>query len=340
MRKALAAVCLFSALVVPAIAHAEDPPPLPPPTASTTATASGTIDTVHLRNGGMFRGHVTEIIPGDHVTIVVEGKAESRRIPWPEVERVIVASTAVPPPPTASTPAPATPPTPAPMVGPKARVHITSPKQVLLYRRPSGSTAFVQQCTSPCNEDLPIGDTYRVTGNGVAQSKEFHLEASPGGTVDVVVDPPSTGGMIFGGFMAGGGATAAYVGLLMTLVGAAEAAKDCNRATIPRSSSSTSYYDASNCEDTKETAEVVRNVGLVTMGVGAVLTAVGIVVFLNNAGTDITQKGASHGDAKADPPRALDAYLRVPDYRGKRSSAENAVSAPPAVFPLLYTAHF
>ena len=226
MRRAKETLTLLAAIALtPAVARADDPPPLPPPSAQTTATASGTVDTVHLRNGGMFRGHVTEIIPGDHVTIVVEGKAESRRIPWPEVDRVIVASTAVPPPPSSSTTAPAaaTPPTPAPMVGPKARVRITSPKQVILYRRPAGSNAFVQQCTSPCNEDLPIGDTYRVTGNGVAQSKDFRLDAPPGGAVDIVVDPPSTGGMILGGFMAGGGASAAYVGLLMTLVGAAAA---------------------------------------------------------------------------------------------------------------------
>src|SRR5687767_641679 len=85
MKGVLSAVTLAVAMAAPAIARADDPPPLPPPTQQTTTTANGTVDTVHLRNGGMYRGHVTEILPGDHVTIIVEGKAESQRIPWPEV---------------------------------------------------------------------------------------------------------------------------------------------------------------------------------------------------------------------------------------------------------------
>jgi hypothetical protein len=320
---------LTAALLVPTEAFAdEEPPPLPPPAASegaTAPTATTTIDAVHLRNGGLYRGRVTEIIPGDHVTVVVE-KGETKRVPWAEVDRVIVASTAVPPPPSPGAAAPATPAVPAPMVGPRARVHISTKRNVLLYRRPAGSSNWVQACMSPCNQELPIGDTYRITGNGVAASKEFHLEANPGGVVDVTVDPPSTGGMVGGGFLAGAGATAAYVGLLMALVGAVD---------------SNTCWDSGSCTHSKREAEDLRNAGLITMAVGTAITVGGLLIFISSAKTDITQS-SGHGDsgAAAPPSRPLDAFLRQPSWKGASTSSERAAAAPPAAFPVLFQGTF
>lgn len=320
-----------AATAVPSIAFADDeaPPPLPAPsapaaTATTAPSASTTVDAVHLRNGGMYRGRVTEIVPGDHVTVVVAPGGETKRIPWPEVDRVIVASTPVPPAPTTATPVPSTPTAPAPMVGPRARVHITSPKQVILYRKAAGTSSFQQACTSPCDLELPIGDTYRLAGNGLSQNKELHLAAGPGGFVDIVVDPPSTGGMILGGFIAGGGATAAYVGMLMALIGQSEADRGCY-------SYSTGYGD--NCAERQSDGEAVRNAGLVTMIVGAGVTALGVVVFINSASTDIGQRTGG-------PSRSNDAFLRKPTWRRMASSAESANAAPAAAFPVLFTHRF
>jgi len=315
-----------------AFAQEEEPPPLPPPASSggTTATpsASAVVDSVHLRNGGLYRGRVTEIVPGDHVTVIID-QGETKRVPWAEVDRVIVASTAVPPPPAPGAAAPATPPVAAPMVGPRALVRITSKKNVILYRRPAGSTSWVQACTSPCNQELPIGDMYRVTGNGVAASKEFRLEASPGSTVDIAVDPQSTGGMVLGGFLAGGGALVGYVGMLVALV----AATDANRC-----------YDfsttTSGCQSRKEDAEDARNGGLIAMGIGAAATVGGILIFLSNAKTDISQtagRGESSGAASQHGP--LDAFVRKPTWRNV-SSAERAAAAPPAAFPVLFQGAF
>lgn len=335
---ASAAVLAGVTLIAPRVARADDaPPPLPPPTTS-ESTAPNVIDSVHLRNGGLYRGRVTEIVPGDHVTIQID-KGETKKIPWPEIDRVIVASTAVPAPPTSSSPASpayapsATPPIDAPMVGPRARVHLSSSKNLILYRRPAGSTAWVPACHSPCNEELPIGDTYKVTGNAVASSKEFHLDAPPGGSVDVAVDPPSTGGMIFGGFVGAGGATAAYVGLLLALIGQSDASKDC----YDYSNSSSSYY----CN--KSSGEKLRNAGLITLAVGTGLTAAGILIFLASAKTDITQSGGkgvarSDKDGDANKPR-VDAFLRQPTWKSV-SSAEHATEAPKASFPLVLSGSF
>lgn len=332
MRRASLFVSILAASLVPSVAFADDEvPPLPPPTAASAPSASTTVDAVHLRNGGLYRGRVTEIVPGDHVTVIVAPGAETKRIPWPEVDRVIVASMPVPPAPTSTTPVASTPVAPAPMVGPRARVHITSPKQVILYRRAAGTSAFQQACTSPCDLELPIGDTYRLAGNGLSQNKELHLSAGPNGFVDIVVDPPSTGGMILGGFIAGGGATAAYVGMLMALIGQSEADRSCYTY-------GTSY--GSSCEDKKSDGESVRNAGLVTMVVGAGVTALGVIVFINSASTDITQRaGGGHGDAKTKNER-LDAFLRAPSWKTAGSSAEGANPAPAAAFPLMFTGRF
>jgi hypothetical protein len=70
------------------------------------------------------------------------------------------------------------------------------------------------------------------------------------------------------------------------------------------------------------------------MVVGAGLTALGIVVFVNNASTDITQ----HTGGGAPP--ASDAFVRRPSWRGVASSAGNATGAPAAAFPLLFTHRF
>jgi hypothetical protein len=209
------------------------------------------------------------------------------------------------------------------MVGPRARVHITSPKQVILYRKAAGTSSFQQVCTSPCDLELPIGDTYRLAGNGLSQNKELHLAAGPGGFVDIVVDPPSTGGMILGGFVAGGGATAAYVGMLMAFIGQAEADRSCYAHSLS--------YGSESCEERQSDGETLRNAGLITMVVGAAVTVLGVVVFINSASTDIGQRTGAQPN---------DAFLRKPTWRTVATSAESATGAPAAAFPVLFTHRF
>src|SRR5262249_52023245 len=137
----------------------------------------------------------------DHVTIAVEG-GETKRLTWAEVDHVIVGPVALPP---AAKAAPADPtpppqvPSPPPRVEdlPGAHVHIDSPKPVYVYWRPPGSTAWEKVCASPCDMELPVSGTYKVTGNGVA-AKEFGLQANAGESVVVEVEPSSTAGVVAG----------------------------------------------------------------------------------------------------------------------------------------------
>jgi hypothetical protein len=268
---------------------------------------------VQLRTGGIYRGRVKEIVPGDHVTIVPEGQVAEQKIAWRDIEKVIVASA-----PQQATPMVAAP----PAVGPKARVHITTSRRVMLYRKPAGTESWFEACSSPCDQDLPTGDTYKIVGSGIPSSKEFRLDVGPSGFVDLGVDPPATGGMVLGGIVAGAGGLAFLVGGLMALVGATNAGLDCTH-WAGQGQYFTSQQD---CEDTKSKGPGVRDAGLVTFGIGAAVTGLGLLVLFNSATTDVDQHG---GGAKP----ARDAYVRTPTWTA-------ATATPSAQFPLVFTRHF
>jgi hypothetical protein len=277
----------------------EDAPPPPnqaPPGGGVIESTTVTVDTVHLRSGGMFRGRVTEIVPGDHVTVLLP-TGESRRVVWRDVDRVIVASTAVPPVPSAS--APAT----APMSGPRARVHIKAPSPSYLYRRAAGTTEFVTACQTPCDAEMPIGDTYKIGGSGFTTTGEFKLDAPPGGSVELIVDGPNWAGIIGGGLLTSGGAFTAYVGTIFALAGG-----DCS-----------SY--SGGCKES-------RNVGLGALAVGAGMIALGLVIVFPSLKTDFSQHNS---------PPSKDAFVRTPSWRSAALTNEGFA---PGMFPLLYEGRF
>ncbi len=325
MRRLLETVTVIGwVFLAPKSALADDgAEPLPVSPAQTAVVAvpvatapGGRPDAVYLRSGGMVRGRVHEIIPGHHVTATLEATGEVRIIPWAEIDRVVLGdATALPPPPGASILASSAPSAPAPMAGPRAHVHISTPKTVQLFRRPAGTTGWTNACASPCDIDLPLGDDYRVTGSGVAQSKEFRLQGAPGERLEIVVDPTSASGMVAGGLVAGTGAFAMYIGFLTTLVGVAQTNRSC---------SSYYYSTTSQCLRDNRDGPAVRNVGLGILLAGTAAAVIGLVVVVNSAGTEVTQHGAA-----AHAPK--DAFLREPVWRGVATTNE----AGTMVFPLL-----
>lgn len=284
---------------------AASPPAAAPASPPSDASAP---DSVTLRTHVWYRGRVTEILPGDHVTIVLP-TGESKRVAWADIEKVVVSSQPAP----AAQPLAGEP----PLVGPLARVHVSSPRPATLYRRPRGSASWHLACHSPCDRALPLGDDYRVAVTGGSGIKEFRLNGAPNSVITVDVSPPSVLGMVGGGAIAGTGLTGMYVGSLLTLIGLANTGTSCTGA-----------YNRAQCQSNKDAGPVVRNVGLVTLGVSTLATLGGAWLFVASASTDVGQTSSSSNDA----------FLRAPEWRS--ASAAEAATSPSATFPVVLTRSF
>jgi hypothetical protein len=293
-------------------------------------------DTIYLRNGGMIRGRVQEILPTAYITVTLS-TGEVKKVPWGEVERVIVASAAtvpsLPPLPATPDPAPKPPPSPPPpMVGPLVRVHVTSSKKVELHRKRDGvggTSGWVHACMSPCDLDLPAGDTYKVTGSGILSSSDLRLHEGPNHTATLVVDPTSVSGMVLGGLLGGAGGWGAYVGLLMVAIGGAQAEGKCYG---PYDNTYATSYGASfdRCERERRTGPGLRDAGFIVLGTSVLVGIAGVLVLWKSASTDVSQPAAA-------PPN--DAFLREPTWK-KPSALESAARPPVSTFLPLIDARF
>lgn len=241
IRRVVAGALGLTLLPMPALAQpaaAEAPaPPAPPPAPATTpntatpaAPAPAGADEVLLKNGGMLRGDVIELMPDDHVTILVGG--ERREIPWGEVETVTRGKYAPEPapaaPPTRPTPPPkSTPaqPTQTPSSG-KPRVHLEVPsgRSVEMQRIVGGLYAsgygasmsgvtWQTVCASPCDRvvDGSTGVPFVLGDSPIVFSKKFKLN-DRSGDVHIDVKPGRPGVMILGAIATGLGIAGAAGG--------------------------------------------------------------------------------------------------------------------------------
>lgn len=234
MKLGLTAFWLLAASAVTTLALADDPQP----------------DSVFLRDGTAARGHVAEMIAYDHVTIVLP-RGERKRIPWAEVEHVLVGSQSPFGPP---------PPTPTPTLTepdrPTLHVHFTATETTFLYREPEGTTDWITVCASPCDADVPVSDHYRVGGNG-NPTKDVQLAGAAGETITLHVDGRNHGALIGGWLLMGLGS--------MVGVAALSGGND-------------------------ENSESAGKRALILSAVGVAVLVTGILVYVKAAKTDVTQK--------------------------------------------------
>jgi len=157
--------------------------PAPAPAASAAAAS----DVVHLKNGGILRGTISELVPGQYVTIVLI-TGETRKIPFTEVEHAGAANepakaNAAP---AAATAAATDFPAAAAKSGEaqpfavvhaaESRVSVTSnPTGITLFRRAASAgfngqgtvSGYDEVCTAPCNVSMPAGThTFAVAKPG------------------------------------------------------------------------------------------------------------------------------------------------------------------------------
>jgi hypothetical protein len=297
MRRIRPLLVLAALTAANGVAYADEPVASEqrPPPGATAAT-----DNVHLRGGGIQRGRVTELVPGDHVTVVAEG-GEAKRIPWSEVEELVMPAS---PPRSEGAAAPPLAPTPA---GPVVRVHITTPKSVMLQRRAAGSIDWGPVCMSPCDMDVPAG-TYRITGKDVG-TKELVLEAGSKTAANIEVHPRSVPGMV--------------MGITLTSVGAVTASFSLGAWLLDSVMGSMGHGSG---RDSRSNAPL----GIAALGAATAL--VGVFVLVRSAKTDVVQ--SHHGKAGSRPPH----YAREPMFAGATTAP--APATPAVTWPLVFTHAF
>lgn len=232
--------------------------------AGPAATPAG-LDTVELRDGGIVRGTIVELRPGELVTVIVAGEGGTRTFAWEEVTATHVGQVGA---------APAAAPAPAPMpletrpasgaaagrgrprltieVRGRRQVHLFTPGQGLMV--PTSQPTVVRSgailrsvCQAPCGQviDGSEGYPFFFGGDRVPLSRPLYLNDAEG---DVVAEVrPGRLGFLVGGVLA------TSYGLVGTIAGATLVGIDHERFGRP---------------------------GGITLGVGAALLVSGIVMMV------------------------------------------------------------
>jgi hypothetical protein len=217
---------------------------------------SGPEVTVVARDGATFHGQMVEKIPGQYVTLRL-ATGEDRRIAWWFIQSLI---------------------------GPDGTDQITGP-QVAIDFRADDDRAKLQKlgkdgewfdaCQTPCRGRVSATGTYRVGGDGIRLSESFKLT---GDAMRIDASVGTRGRTVGGAILAIGGGAVAYVGALVFLLGAAEAASRGDDTSRPL---------------TDDERSDLRTVGGVMFLAGAGAGIGGLLMLLNNQ-TEVT---FSHGPA-------------------------------------------
>jgi hypothetical protein len=257
------------------------------PAAAAEAKAT---DSVELQNGGLVKGEILVMDPGEKVVIQVPGEDEPRTIPWSEVSDVQRGSDRPPPPPPKERDE-------EPSGKGKVRVHIeaddddegvtlTEHMRTGTVLTPYGTIVGVASntiCSAPCGEsvDAKSGKMYTISGEGLTDSAPFGLDQYEG-DVTLRVDGGSAALLGWGATVSTFGGLALIGGAVFTPIGVLLDDED------PASS----------------TGADIRDAGIGMLISGAVVLTAGIVM-MSQGGTDveIAPRGARSGKLTPRPAR-------------------------------------
>jgi hypothetical protein len=301
------------------VQYGAQPAPQAPVYTTPPPGTAGTPDTVVLKNGGMIRGTLVEVLPNDHATVQLPS-GQSAIIQWGEIHHIARGGAPTPAPGPSNAPPAPMPNATAPMSGPTVLVHIETQRRVTLDRRnPGDDQPWVTACESPCDAQLPLNNDYRIVGEGIWASSEFELEGSPGQRVVIKVNPATRFARTAGIVTAAVGLTAAVVGIYIVAVAAtANCLNTVNTTTGCNSSGGGTTV-----------GWVIVAAGLVTAGVGGVL----ILMNLRTGQSQELQSPAHGGLWRGDLAKATtteDAYKRVPTFRDP-TPADRAMPIPTSI---------
>lgn len=195
---------------------------------TTPAAAPAAPDLVRLKNGGLVRGTISELVPGETVTIVTL-TGEARKFPMAEVtyagaaadehgtSATPAAATAAPAPTpnTVSQPVSSEPVQPYATVDAQAaHVHLVSEPPGLVFARQAasirGRSAYARLCATPCDITLPAGTETLSIGPADGAAYKVENVSLPAGKSEVRATYVSrrstriTGWLVMGAGLAGG----------------------------------------------------------------------------------------------------------------------------------------
>jgi hypothetical protein len=227
------------------------------------------MDTVELRSGGVVRGTIVELLPGDHVTVQLQSGMKTFQ--WGEISRVERAGSQ----PQVQGPQYTTPANEQPLVQPgepSTRVYIDASSPVSMFRMDNhGDVKTV--CIAPCGEVLPFTGLYWVSGKDINPSEKFQLP--PGKAETKLRVSGGSKGIVTGGVVLAvvGGGVITFVGLPgLLIVGAIAASPTLNRGDM---------------------GGAWATIGVIN-GVGLALGIVGLVMWLSNNTSSVEAFGKSH----------------------------------------------
>jgi hypothetical protein len=324
-RSHLASVLVASihvtALVTPAFAQEVKPvpygasqpvpygQPAPPPNPSAGR------DVIYLKNGGLLRGTLIDVIPSSHARIQLE-TGEIATVSWTEINRIDRANA-----PQVEQPAAPAQVAPAAPAAPRKQVlvHIEAPDKDVYLLADTGHE-WERACSSPCDKWMSTDLNYKLAGPSVRQSKPFSLQGENGDRVVLDVNTASSGTFTLGVVGTVVGSISLGIGALVYLVGAVENSTCSFDA-------STSTTTSAGCTSSKS-GNGAEGVGGTMMLVGLVAGVAGIVAIASNGHTSVSQEVEE--PVKRGTPRN-DAWLRLPTW----NDTTKVSAAPGMALPLL-----
>lgn len=217
LRHALVAAVLVAPIALGGLpVQAQDPLATLDPAAETASApaAPTSADAVELRNGGLLRGTILEVLPDDSLTIESATTGERKTFPWSEIagyERAGTRTDVVPR--AAPKPAKAKPDEPEEGPGvPTLHVETSRPVNLQVFQVTSDMVAagagvtivgmaYRPICSAPCDRaiDGSQGHSFFFGGDGVTASRRFTLSGYSGNLTAEV--KPGRKGLLVGGIV-------------------------------------------------------------------------------------------------------------------------------------------
>jgi hypothetical protein len=296
-------------------------PPPPPPAALPPSVAAPSVvarvpgaaglDTLYLKDGGLVRGTMIEMVPNDHVTVLLP-TGQAQVVEWGRIDHIERATLAPPPVVQVVPGQPRAGRRPARGAGPTALVHVDAHSDVVLQTAAPGSFRWTTLCRAPCDAELPVTIEYRLAGEGIRPSRPFRLAAAPGEEVVIHVSAATRSGYSAGLALTSAGSIAIAVGLIVLYFGAV----NCTETDL-----------AGDCINGQSSPGVEAAGGVIALaGVGILIG--GIIVWASNMRTEQSQSIAEL--VRVPVARPETSWLRMPEWHESPREA-SALSKPMSV---------